>query len=135
MKLSFYVAEFQFSRVLLLPIEADNRPPLPFRQSKRTTSPRAINPAKKAVRAMPCPGPGSMFASILRDLSEPGAMLTKRPLPSSARKQYCSARDLTAIFNFFIFKDLQKGTGDARIVRSRYHRKHLWIVTCYYKIS
>jgi len=24
--------------------------------------------------------------------------------------------------------DLQKGTGDARIVRSRYHRKHLWIV-------
>src|SRR5271165_7578086 len=28
-----YVPSFQFSRVLLLPIEADNRPPLPFRQS------------------------------------------------------------------------------------------------------
>jgi hypothetical protein len=49
--------------------------------------------------------------------------------------QYCSARDLKAIFNFFLFIDLQKGTGDASIVRLRYHRKHLWIVTCYYKIS
>src|SRR5208337_2175120 len=46
--------------------------------------------------------------------------------------QYCSARDLMAIFNFFIIIDLQKGTVDARIVRSRYYRKHLWIVTCYY---
>src|SRR5271157_1237836 len=54
--------------------------------------------------------------------------------PPATGPQYCSARDLMAIFNFFIFKDLQKGTGDARIVRSRYHRKHLWIVTCYYKI-
>ena len=49
--------------------------------------------------------------------------------------QYCSARDLKAILNFFLFIDLQKGTGDASIVRLRYHRKHLWIVTCYYKIS
>src|SRR5208337_3956482 len=55
--------------------------------------------------------------------------------PGSAREQYCSARDLKAIFNFFVFRDLQKGTGDARIVRPRYHRKHLWIVTCYYKTS
>jgi len=49
--------------------------------------------------------------------------------------QYCSARDLKAIFNFFLFIDLQKGTGDASIVGLRYHRKRLWIVTCYYKIS
>src|SRR5208283_5031047 len=56
-------------------------------------------------------------------------------LPSVVGVQYCSARDLKAIFNFFLFIDLQKGTGDASIVRLRYHRKHLWIVTCYYKIS
>ena len=55
--------------------------------------------------------------------------------PSVMVEQYCSARDLKAIFNFFLFIDLQKGTGDASIVRLRYHRKHLWIVTCYYKIS
>src|SRR5208283_5134130 len=39
--------------------------------------------------------------------------------PSGGPVQYCSARDLKAIFNFFLFIDLQKGTGDASIVRSR----------------
>src|SRR5208282_1243735 len=67
--------------------------------------------------------------------AEPGVTQRHSKNPPVSPLQYCSARDLKAIFNFFLFIDLQKGTGDASIVRLRYHRKHLWIVTCYYKIS
>ena len=42
-----YVPGFQFSRVLLLPIEADNRPLLPFRQSSDVLRLRASDSVKR----------------------------------------------------------------------------------------
>src|SRR5208337_1383800 len=66
--------------------------------------------------------PAALAAYLNPLLKEAGLTKPTAAHPSGGPGQYCSARDLISIFNFFIFMDLQKGTGGARIVRSRYHR-------------